>query len=435
MNLQKVLFLLPLALFTVVAHSGWSQEDIIIKGRVVNETGNPIQNASVQIDIHNVRTNSGGYFMIKNRKFPTQITVKGNSYDDFTDILLLPEKGKDTVNVTILMSPKETQLDEVTIRADNKFWVYPRKQANVLDFLVQPDGGILLCCSDENRYFMRSLNAKGEKTNEIPIRNHPKTLYRDCMETIHLVYSDSIYETAFIDNSIGIFQAKAVMGIFNLLKSCVYKDNKNLVKYDYSNEDQRIEYLAINIQSKRSRTLYVGEDRKEYRQLKEYEYEHYMADEKMFHSQDSEELKKTRNTWNNKQFYELIVINPVYIPLFELNDSLFIFDHVNDSAVVLTKSGQRVRSFPIHYHYFKGWKNELVSNLEKTKIYACYESEGLTILREINPTNGKPESQIRIEEHVFPQHLQIRGDFIYYISNDYLNTSMHYLFKQRLTNR
>jgi hypothetical protein len=429
---MRAFYLFSLVLFTMASHSGWSQEDITIKGKVVNETGTPIKNASVQIDIHNARTNSNGYFILKNGNFPAQITVKSNQYDDFMDILLLPEKVKDTVHVTIVMSPKETQLDEVTIRADNKFWVYPRKQANVLDFLVQPDDGILICCSDENRYFMRSLNSKGEKTNEIPIRNHPKKLYRDCMETIHLVYSDSIYETAFINNSIGIFQAKAVMGIFNLLKSCVYKDDKNLVKYNYSNEDQRIEYLAINIQSKRSGTLYVGEDRKEYRQMKEYEHEHYMADEKMFHSLDSEELKITRKIWNNKQFYELIVINPVYIPMFELNDSLFIFDHINDSAVVFTKSGQRVRSFPIYYHYFKGWKNELVSNLEKTKIYARYESEGLTILREINPANGKTESLIRIEEHVFPQHLQIHGDFIYYISNDYLDKSMHYIFKQHL---
>ena len=121
--------------------------------------------------------------------------------------------------------------------------------------------------------------------------------------------------------------------------------------------------------------------------------------------------------------------------MFELNDSLIIFDHLNDSAVVFNKSGQRIRAFPIYYHYFKGWKYELVSNLEKTKIYARYESEGLTVLREINPTNGKVESMIRLEKHVFPEHLQIHGDFIYYIYKDYLDQSMHYIFKQHLTNR
>ncbi|MDF3027662.1 MAG: hypothetical protein K0S23_1969 [Fluviicola sp.] len=409
----------------------WSQVEAIVKGKVVTENGAPIKNASVKLGSSDARTNNSGFFIVKNSTFPAKLTVTHSLYAEYLDMVVLPEKRQDTIRVFVVMTGKEKELEEVTISAE-KVWVYPRKQANVLDFLVQPDNGILLCCSDENRYFIRSLNAKGEKTNEIPIRNHPKKLYRDCMETIHLIYSDSIYETAFIDNSIGIFQAKAVMGIFNLLKSCVYKDDKNLVKYNYSNEDQRIEYLAIDIQSKQSRTLYVGEDRTEYRQMEEYAYEHYMADEKMFHSQTSEQLKITRGIWNEKQYYDLIVINPVYIPLFELNDSLFIFDHVNDSAVVFTRDGMRVRSFPIVYQYFDGWKKELITNLEKTKIFARYDSEGITTLREINTTNGKTERIIQLEKHVFPEHLQIHEDFIYYIYKDYLNQSMHYIFKQRL---
>ncbi|WP_341908295.1 hypothetical protein [Fluviicola taffensis] len=410
----------------------WSQAEAIVKGKVTNEKGTPVKNAAIKVGSRDARTNDNGFFVVKNTEFPAQLTVNHPLYSEYLDMIVLPEKWKDTIQVSVVLLGKETQIEEVTVSAEQIFWVYPRKQANVLDFLVQPDDGILLCCSDENRYFMRSLNAKGEKTNEIPIRNHPKQLYRDCMETIHLIYSDSIYETAVVNNSMGIFQPLALSGIYNLLKSCVYKDDKNLVKYNYSNEDQRIEYLAINIQSKRSKTLYVGEDRTEYRQMEEYEYEHYRADEKMFHSQDSEELKKTRKIWNNKQFYELIVINPVYIPLFELNDSLFIFDHVNDSAVVFTKDGMRVRSFPIFYQYFDGWKKELITNLEKTKIFARYDSEGITTLREINPTNGKIQRTIQLEKHVFPEHLQIHGDFIYYTYKDYLDQSMHYIFKQHL---
>lgn len=430
LNHTGLIFLL---LFTGgVINTAWSQVEAIVKGKVVNENGVPIKSASVKLGNTDTRTNSAGIFTAKTTSFPAKLTVSHSLFAEYTDMIALPEKLRDTIRVLVVMTGKEKELEEVTISAEKVFWVYPRKQVNVLDFLVQPDDGILLCCNDENRYFMRSLNSKGEKTYEIPIRNHPKKLYRDCMETIHLIYSDSIYETAVVNNSLGIFQPLALSGIYNLLKSCVYKDDRNLVKYNYSNEDQRIEYTAINIQSKRSRTLYVGEDRTEYRQMEEYKYEHYMADEKMFHSQNSEELKITRRIWNEKQYYDLIVINPIYIPLFELNDSLFIFDHINDSAVVFTKDGMRVRSFPIFYQYFDGWKKELITNLEKTKIYARYESEGLTVLREINPINGKIESMTRLEKHVFPEHLQIHGDFIYYIYKDYLDQSMHYIFKQHL---
>lgn len=435
--------------------SAWGQAEAIIKGKVVNEKGSPIKDASVKVGSHDARTNSNGFFFVKNTEFPAQLIVNHPLYSEYLDMIILPDRWKDTIRVTVVLLGKETQIEEVTVSAEQIFWVYPRKQANVLDFLLQPDDGIVLCCSDEHNYYVRGLNPQGEKIYETPIRSHPRKLYRDCMKSIHLIYSDSIYETAIFDNTIGIFQPRLARGILNLIQSCVYKDSKTLIKYSYSKEDQCIEYTALNIQTKKTKVIYIGEDRAWNRQLREYAQETKNAEDILFNTTppppppppaitaknpdplkdspgDFGDLKKARDRWNNRQFYELIVIRPVYIPMFELNDSLIIFDHLNDSAVVFNKSGQRIRAFPIYYHYFKGWKHELVSNLEKTKIYARYESQGLTILREINPTNGKIEGMVRLEKHVFPEHLQIHGDFIYYIYKDYLDQSMHYIFKQHL---
>lgn len=451
-NHSKSFLLFLFAGYIVASTFGWSQAEAIIKGKVVSENGTPIKNASVKIGNTDSRTNSSGIFILRNNEFPVQITVSHPLFSEYRDIVV-PERWKDTLRIFVTMTNKEKELNEVTITADQIFWVYPRKQANVIDFILQPDNGIVLCCSDENNYFVRGLNSQGEKLYETPIRRHPRKLFRDCMETIHLVYSDSIYETSLVNNSIGMFQPKATLGIFNLLQSCVYKDSENLVKYTYSKQDQCIEYSAINLQTKLTRILYIGESRARNRQLQEYAKDTENAEDKLFHTVpppppmattaknpshlkdspgDLAALKDARDRWNNKKFYDLILIQPTYIPMFELNDSLIIFDHLNDSAVVFTKAGVLVRSFPIYYHYFPGWKNELITNLEKTKIYARYQSEGLTTLREINPTNGKMEKSINLEKHVFPEHIQIHGDFIYYIYKDYLDQSMHYIFKQHL---
>ncbi|TSJ41499.1 carboxypeptidase-like regulatory domain-containing protein [Fluviicola chungangensis] len=415
-----------------VMNTGLSQVEAVVKGKVINENGTPIKNASVKLGNSDARTNSSGFFIVKNTDFPAQLTVNHVLYSEYTDMVALPERWKDTIRVFVVMTGKEKELEEVTVSAEKIFWVYPRKQANVLDFLLQPDDEILLCCSDEHHYFVRGLDASGEKVFETNIRNHPRKLYRDCMENIHLVYADSIYETAMVNNSIGIFSPKPALGVFSFLQSCVYKDDRNLVKYNYSERDQRIEYSAINLQTKITRVMYVGEDRSRNRGLREYEQENRTADNDLFLTTDKNAIRKVRDKWSNIRFYDLILTDPVYIPLFEINDSLIIFDHLNDSAIVFTKAGIRVRSFSIVYHYFKGWKKELITNMEKTKIYARYEKEGLTILRELNPTNGKTERIIKLEKHVFPEHLQIHGDFIYYIYKDYLDQSMHYLFKQKL---
>lgn len=431
-----------------------SQVEAIVKGKVVNESGTPIKSASIKLGSSDARTNSNGIFITKSTDFPAKLTVTHSLYSEYSDMVILPEKWRDTIRVFVVMSGKEKELDEVTISAEQVFWVYPRKQANVLDFILQPDDGILLCCSDEKNYYVRNLDPQGEKISETPIRRHPRKLYKDFTETVHLVYADSVYETALINNSIGVFHPGSSYRLLNLLQTCVFKDQQTLIKYEYSNQNQRIEYTAMNIQNKKSRVIYVGEDRARNRQLREYARETANAEDNLFHTTppppppsspfknpsshlkdspgDFAVMKKARDRWDNKKFYDLILTKPTYIPMFELNDSLIIFDHLNDSAVVFTKSGLRVRAFPIYYHYFPGWKNELITNLEKTKLYARYEREGLTILREINPANGKTEHIIKLEKHVFPEHLQIHGDFIYYIYKDYLDQSMHYIFKQHL---
>jgi len=412
--------------------TGWSQAEAIIKGKVVNEGGAPVKNASVKVGSNNTRTNANGFFVVKNAEFPAQLTVSQSLYSDYLDMIFLPEKWKDTIRVYVVMTGKENELDEVTISAEQIFWVYPRKQANVLDFLLQPDDGIVLCCSDEHNYFVRGLDAAGEKIYETPIRRHPRKLYRDCMETMHLIYFDSIYETTVVNHSLGIFQPQ-VLDVYNLLKTLVYKDSRSLISYTYSKQDQCIEYTTINLQTKRVKTLYIGEDRSRYRALKEYREENFGSPDELSKEITPEQLKKARFHWQNQRFYEAALIRPVYVPLFELNDSLIIFDHLNDSAVVFTKSGFRVRSYPIAYHYFKGWKYEMITNLEKTKVYARYQSsDGLTTLREINPANGKVEQVIKLEKHVFPEHIQIHGNFVYYIYKDYLDQSMHYIYKQHL---
>lgn len=431
LNHIKIFYLILFSTGYLV-NSSYSQVEAVVKGKVVNESGTPIKGASVKLGNTDARTNSVGVFTAKTTSFPAKLTVSHSLFLEYTDRIALPERWKDTIRVLVVMTGKEKELEEVTVSAEKVFWVYPRKQANVLDFILQPDNGILLCCSDENRYFMRSLNAEGEKINETPIRSHPRKLYRDCMETIHLVYSDSIYETTLINNSIGFFKPRETPGIFNLLQSCVYKDDRNLIKYTYSQKDQSIEYTSIDIQTRKTRTIYVGENRKRNKALEEFAINNNVSDEKLFHTLDPELIRITRSKWAKRKLYEQVLTRPVYIPLIEVNDSLIIFDHINDSAVVFTKEGVFVRSFPIFYQYFDGWENELITNLEKTKLYARYKENGLTILREINPTNGKTEQLIKLEKHTFPEHLQIHGEFIYYIYKDYLDQSMHYLYKQHL---
>ena len=316
-RLQK---LLTLIFFSVSATISSCQEDIIIKGKVVNESGSPVKNASVQIDILNARTNANGYFVLKNGNFPAQITVKASQYTTYTDILLFPEKWKDTMLVSIILTDKETQLEEVTVSAESKFWVYPRKQANVLDFKVQDDGNIILCCSDERNYFLRHLNEAGDKMYETSIRKHPKQIRKDCGGKFHLVYNDSIYETSIVGQSVGIFSPLPYYKAIGLLDNCSYSDDTSVIIRTYMNQKQHLEYQLITKKTRDSKILYVSEDRQKNRQLKDYQREtkqtvgEILKESNATHSDklsnERTDFKKAYERWTTQTFYDLILLNP-----------------------------------------------------------------------------------------------------------------------------
>jgi hypothetical protein len=89
----------------------WSQAEAIIKGKVVNENGTPIKNASIKIGDTDSRTNSSGIFILRINEFPVQITVSHPLFSEYKDIVV-PERWKDTLRIFVTMTNKEKQLNE-----------------------------------------------------------------------------------------------------------------------------------------------------------------------------------------------------------------------------------------------------------------------------------------------------------------------------------
>ena len=108
-------------------NSSWSQAEVVIKGKVITETGTPIKDATIKLGSADGRTNSNGFFVLKNSTFPAQLTVKHSLFSEYIDMIAFPERWRDTLQVLVVMQGKETALDEVTVTSKQIFWVYPRK--------------------------------------------------------------------------------------------------------------------------------------------------------------------------------------------------------------------------------------------------------------------------------------------------------------------
>ncbi len=426
----KSILLMGLLLFCI---SAWSQE-VIVSGTVMNEQNQRIAGAEIRLGAVNVKSNSKGMFLLRVTDLPAQLNVKHPLYKNYFEVVRPPVYARDTVKLDIFLEGKETELEEVTVNSSKIIWAYDKKNTHIIDFALY-DKEMLLLCKEDHKYFLRRLDSIGKKIVDLQIKKNATALYTDCTGGTHLVYSDSIFEIKFIRNSIGMLAGNSYAETMRILAPCIISNDNQIILKRLGPHNKLVEYLKVDWNTKKPNLLYTTGDQEAMRGLDEYaatndiavplSNPNYKLPPQMTGSSD-------RAKWDNQQFYNQVLKKPLYAPIFEINDSLYIFDHVMDRALVYTGSGQYIRSYPISYHYFENWKSELFLNEEKTKLYARYEIDGLVTLRQINPSTGKVVTLDVLEKHIHPMNIQIRGNYAYYIYKHYLDNGIHYLYKQPL---
>lgn len=426
----RFLLLLNMLLFCIAAYS----QDVIVTGVVMNEQNARVANAEIKLGTANVKSNAKGMFILHASQLPAQMNVKHPSYKNYVEVVRAPLRVSDTLKLEVILEGKETELEEVTVNSSRIIWAYDKKNTHIIDFALY-EKEILLVCKENHRYFLRRLDSIGKKIVDLQIKMNPVGLFTDCTGGTHLVYTDSIFEIKFIRNSIGMLSGNSYTETMRILGPCVISNADNIILKRLGPHNKLIEYLKVDWNTKRPDLLYSTVDQGAMRGLDEYAMANdiavplsnpnYKLPPQMTGTSD-------RAKWDNQQFYNQVLKKPLYVPIFEINDSLIVFDHLTDRALVYTTSGQYVRSYQINYHYFENWKSELFLNEEKTKLYARYENEGLVTLRQINPSTGKVVNLDILEKHIYPMNIQIRGNYAYYMYKHYLDNSIHYLYKQPL---
>lgn len=427
-----VLMVFVLQAFYQTAYS----QDVVVRGTVLNEQNQAVSGAEIRLGKITTKTNSKGAFLVQLTQFPAQLTIKHFQYKNYLEVVRAPLHVSDTVYLDIVLEGKETQLEEVTVNASRVIWAYPKAHTHIIDYALV-DNEVLLVAREDQKYFLRRIDSIGDKIVDQRIKKSPVGLFEDCSGGIHLVYPDSIFELKLIRNSIGMLRGYTYEETMGVLGPCALASWDNFILKNLGPHNKSLDYYKVERDSKNYSLLYTTIDRKQMRELDEYAAINDIPVQ--LYNKNAYRLASyqrptasDRQKFQNQAFYQQVLSKPLYAPIFEINDSIYIYDHFKDSALVYTPSGKFIRSFQFSYHYFENWKNKLYVNEEKTKLYAKYESEGLTVLRQINPSTGKVINVNFIEKHIYPINIQIRKNMVYYVYKLYTDNSIHYLYKQPL---
>lgn len=407
-------------------------QKLVVAGIVADTRGKPLGQVEVRCNEQSVYTAPDGRFSMEVIAFPATVQFYDVNHYERTAIAANPVS--DTAWLVIQLIPLETDLDEVVITADRVQWVYQKKNVHIIDFEVQSDGGLLLLCKDKKDYFLRLTDAEDETIFELEIREHPLRFFTDCMGEKHVVYRDSAYQIEREDQKLSLMDGLLWQKVRDAYSDCVLANDRMVYLREFGAHKRSAWFYQYDSFSDKRKLLYAVYNRKATRELDEY-YAQALAEkggEELIHANDTGTLRRYRHAHQQLLFYEHVLSKPLYLPVFQFNKKVLLFDHLNDSLVVFNASGTQVNKVPITHHMHKKWAGEILTDHEHERFFALLKYDGMARLMEVDPETGETGREIPLDKHIYPTKIQIQGNYIYYLFHHYIDNSINYIYRQRI---
>jgi len=133
-----------------------------------------------------------------------------------------------------------------------------------------------------------------------------------------------------------------------------------------------------------------------------------------------------------RSFYLLRDIAPPYAPGFKKEDSIYIFDHMNQWLFSHNLEGGRVDSVGIYHDALN--REELISVLQDPfteKIYTHHERSGVHYIRKVDLKTGATGRPYKIN-HPFAEKVKIFEGYVYYVHSTAKDKSVKHLLREKL---
>lgn len=409
------------------------QKPVVIAGKVTDVNGEPIKEALVKIDQQQVGTDEHGQFFITVSKLPVEILVIHFVHDPYESLIVKPATYSDTLQYAVTMSEKHQDLDEVTISASNISLAYDLPNTHIIDFDLRPEGMYLLV-EERHNYYLRAIDNHNQTLFDLPIRHHPEKMVTDCFDNTHIVYDDSVYQiAAWRSDSLSLFEGVSHHKFSLTMGPCAAGMEGVVVMQAYGPYHQSVTYLLHNSKSGKHLTMYKVNDLASLAYVNDY------VEEQALHAKENPMWESyinradlLREAQKKNVVAKYFYTRPVYAPVITFRDSFIVFNHNVDSAAVFDQNGKLAREYAITHHYTHGWNYEVVADEEQTRLFAKCSRDGMAHLVQFSPESGKVEREIRLNEHIYPWHIQVKGSYVYYLYHHYGDFSINYIYRQRI---
>ena len=350
--------------------------------------------------------------------------IKISEYED------MYEEEFNNFKMIVKMEAKSHVLPEVTIVENAPQLAYKNKEVWVLDYSVD-EKGIMAVTTDGKESNLLHL---GFEQDTISIKKIDKKLdnlfrdilYQDLFGNTHLMSLDSAFQVYSEKDKLELLYGvtlekhKSTFGNLYALTDSIVVTRKEF----YSG--QEIVYFMTNRNNGKTEVLcdVYGSSLK-------------MA--KNWHI-DNVRLRRALNPgssdfvnpyerpeeWNNfeEDMIKRLMLQEIYVPLLNVDNKIYIFDFQKDYVYKYNDKGRYLGKKEISFHlkskYARRdapgnpWDKKLIYDKVRKECYAQFTSNGTVTLKKIDLESGNVIATYVLDDHYFPENIQVYDGVVYY---------------------
>ena len=432
---RTVIFLLLIGLPSLAI----AQRTVTIMGKVTDKEFNKaLDNSSVSFegtDIGTATNSRGRYTLTYTHKKPLKLVISHIGYQD-ADLLIDNSvlKGRDTVYLNFQLEFDAVLMPIVNINGKPDT-IFGHEELSVEDFEFH-NGNYLILTYEKtlkrgSELVYTDQNQKIKYRYPVPENRQALELYVDYQGEINLICKKAVYRIEIGDSKLALYPRDPKDFEFSV-KPIVDTAEHMLYFTDYHPDYPALNYFGENIEEDTVALIRFVTDN-HLMELYRSEYKYLPPKLKleavrmgMKYNIDKEVAAAIISGFANSMYY-----NPLYAPLFVVNDTVLVFDHYNDLIYRYDTDNHFIDSVDITYHKEKqkDWEELIIVDEVSHNVYAVFTRSGYTYLKQIDTETGEVIKTFKFS-YKYANRIHIKNDFVYYVYRPYGSLQKKFLYRE-----
>ena len=402
-----------LALLVLLPFFAFAQNKVLNVNVIVSDTTGKVLK---DVAIYNSKQHLIG---ITNNFGTTTISAHLGDAVVFSHISYEPKTMKiSDENMLVVLNSKTNILPEAEIVENVPHLAYKNKEVWIVDYIVGREGITAITTTGKTSHLLH-LGFEQDTLSIRQIDTKYENLFRDVFGNIHLLGPDSAYQVYSDRETMHLLYGVMREKFDKTFAPIAALTDSVLVTKQAFYYGQEWAFFKVNRNTRKTEFLcdIYGESLE---MAKNWDIDNRRlgaGQGSMFYSpiKKSEELEVMEENLLKK-----LMLQEVYVPVLNIDNSIYIFDFQNDAIYIYNNLGDYVDRVEMSFHrgfrnsVNKNWDNHIVYDDATKECYAQFTQDGIVTLKKINLKNGKIEASYVLDSHVFPENIQIHNGIVYY---------------------